>query len=141
MTMVDVFTPKERSQIMAKVRGKDTKPEIKVRSLIHRLGYRFRLQRKDLPGKPDIVLPRHRKVVFVHGCFWHGHKHCKHAERPKSNTDYWNTKIDRNIKRDKKSVKELVDRGWEVLTIWECQTKSMDKLSALLDEFLESHNG
>jgi len=106
---------------MSRIRCKDTKPEIIIRSLLHRMGFRFRLHRKDLPGKPDIVLPKYKTVIFVHGCFWHGHKGCKRGNIPKSNRGYWITKIQNNIKRDKKHQKELRKIGWKVLVIWECQ--------------------
>lgn len=134
--MVDVFSPEERSAIMRKVKGKDTKPELVIRSLLHRLGYRFRLHRKDLPGKPDIVLPKFKKVIFVHGCFWHGHKGCKNANRPKSNVSYWNKKIDRNMQRDKTNQSKLKDMGWDSLTIWECEIRDADKLANKICEFL-----
>ena len=134
--MVDVFSPEERSAIMRKVKGKDTKPELVIRSLLHKLGYRFRLHRKDLPGKPDIVLPKFKKVIFVHGCFWHGHKGCKHANRPKSNVSYWNKKIDRNIQRDKTNQSKLKDMGWDSLIIWECEITDAYKLANKICEFL-----
>ncbi len=136
--MPDVFQPEERSRIMAKVRGKDTSPEKFVRSLIHRMGYRFRLHSKDLPGKPDIVLPRHKKVVFVHGCFWHQHEGCPHAARPTSNTEYWNKKLDRNVIRDRESVQKLEYLGWNVLVIWECETRDQERLIEKLKNFLSS---
>ena len=119
--MADYLTKEQRSWNMSRIRSKDTKPELVVRSLLHRMGYRFRLHRKDLPGKPDIVLPKYKTVIFVHGCFWHGHKVCKRGNMPKSNRDYWVQKIQKNIDRDKKHRKELKKMGWKVLTIWECQ--------------------
>ncbi|MDW8391873.1 MAG: DNA mismatch endonuclease Vsr [Oscillochloridaceae bacterium] len=134
--MPDVFTPEERSRVMAKVRGQDTNPEKIVRSLIHRMGYRFRLHVKDLPGKPDIVLPRHRKVVFVHGCFWHQHPGCEHAARPGSNTEYWNKKLDRNVMRDREHLERLLYLGWKVLIVWECELKDLDQLVEKLRRFL-----
>src|SRR5688500_15685000 len=106
-TMADTFTKEQRSKIMSQVKSTNTKPEILVRQLLHRMGYRFRLHRKDLPGKPDIVLPRHHKVIFVHGCFWHGHEGCPRAARPTTNVDFWNTKIDRNVERDVRNRQEL----------------------------------
>lgn len=108
---------------------------MRVRSLLHRLGYRFRLHRKDLPGNPDIVLPRHRTVVFVHGCFWHGHD-CPRGKRPASNVAFWNPKLDRNIERDCRVVQLLETDGWRVLIIWECEIADMDCLRARLRESL-----
>tara|TARA_B100000315_G_C14577397_1_gene588600 strand:+ start:258 stop:638 length:381 start_codon:yes stop_codon:yes gene_type:complete len=114
---------------MSAIRSKNTKPEAVVRSLLFALGYRYRLHRKDLPGKPDIVLKKHNTVIFVHGCFWHHHKNCRRANWPKSNQEYWLPKIQRNIERDKIHIRKLKKEGWEVLVIWECQIKNMDKLS------------
>jgi len=136
--MPDVFQPEERSRIMAKVRGEDTLPEKLVRSLIHRMGYRFRLHLKDLPGKPDIVLPRHKKVIFVHGCFWHQHEGCPHAARPASNIEYWNKKLDRNMIRDRENMQKLEYLGWKVLVIWECETRDQERLIQTLKTFLSS---
>jgi DNA mismatch endonuclease (patch repair protein) len=122
--MADMFDPKKRSEIMSKVHSSNTTPEIKVRKLLHEMGYRFRLQRRDLPGNPDIVLSKYKTVIFVHGCFWHGCPTCKHAQiRPKTNSGYWNTKLDRTLKRDKEKKSALENMGWRVLTIWECETK------------------
>ncbi len=136
--MPDVFQPKERSRIMSRVRAEDTSPEKLVRSLIHRMGYRFRLHVKDLPGKPDIVLPRHKKVIFVHGCFWHQHEGCPHAARPASNTEYWNKKLDRNIIRDREHLQQLEYLGWSVLIVWECEMRDREQLSETLRRFLSS---
>lgn len=134
--MADVFSTEERSQIMARVKSKNTKPEMLVRSLIHHMGFRFRLHHDKLPGKPDIVLPRHKKIVLVHGCFWHQHPGCSQAERPTSNTEYWNKKLDRNMERDKKNKAELERLGWQVLTLWECEIKKHEALWGKLEEFL-----
>lgn len=123
---------------MAKVRGENTSPERLVRSLVHKMGYRFRLHRKDLPGKPDIVLPRHKKVIFVHGCFWHQHEGCPHAARPTSNTEYWNKKLDRNVIRDREHLQKLEYLGWSVLIVWECETRDHEKLLEKLQGFLTS---
>ncbi|MGB9751205.1 MAG: very short patch repair endonuclease [Roseiflexus castenholzii] len=136
--MPDVFQPEERSRIMAKVRGENTSPERLVRSLVHRMGYRFRLHRKDLPGKPDIVLPRHKKVIFVHGCFWHQHEGCPHAARPTSNIEYWNRKLDRNMVRDRENLHKLAYLGWNVLIVWECETRDRNTLLEKLKGFLVS---
>ena len=134
--MPDVFSPEERSRVMAKVRGKDTKPELLVRSLVHRMGYRFRLHNKRLPGNPDIVLPRHKKNIFVHGCFWHQHEGCRHADRPTSNTDYWNDKLDNTIERDRANLVKLQAMGWQVLVVWECEMRDHRQLIQLLSDFL-----
>jgi DNA mismatch endonuclease (patch repair protein) len=136
--MPDVFNPEERSRIMAKVRGENTSPERLVRSLIHKMGYRFRLNVKDLPGKPDIVLKKHKKVIFVHGCFWHQHEGCPHAARPSSNTEYWNKKLDRNMLRDRENMHKLEYLGWNVLIVWECETRDREKLIDKLKVFLTS---
>lgn len=122
---------------MSRVRGKDTSPEIIVRSLVHRLGYRFRLHRKDLPGKPDLTFPSRRKVIFVNGCFWHGHDCLRGDRKPKSNVEYWRKKIRRNNQRDEVNQKRLKKLGWEFLVIWECQIKDQEKLKTVLVSFLE----
>lgn len=130
----------DRSDVMRRVRSKDTTPEIVVRRLIFSLGYRYRLHRDDLPGKPDIVFPSSKKIVFVHGCFWHGHD-CKRGARiPKQNREYWKQKITRNRERDKKHLKELKKLGWEVKTIWECETKDLKKLEEIIDQFLNKNS-
>lgn len=134
--MADVFPPAKRSWIMSRVKGENTKPEILVRSLVHAMGFRFRLHRKDLPGKPDLVLPRHKKVIFVHGCFWHQHSACPNSARPTSNIAYWNRKLDRTVERDKHNIASLKSAGWQVLVVWECQIKNTEKLIGALGEFL-----
>lgn len=123
---------------MSKIRAKDTKPEMIVRRLLHAEGYRYRLHRRDLPGKPDIVFGARGKAIFVHGCFWHQHpaSDCLDGRRPKSNTDYWNAKLARNVQRDEQSIAELEARGWNVLVIWECEVsdpKLLDRLTSFLD--------
>ena len=135
---MDIFSREKRSQIMSRVSGKNTKPEIAVRSLLHKLGYRFRLHRKDLPGKPDITLPKYKKVIFVHGCFWHGHLDCPRSKRPATNQKFWSEKLDKNIERDKVNVNALSQLGWEVLTVWSCEVKDTDTLKIKLISFLES---
>lgn len=134
--MSDVFSVEKRSWIMSRVRGRDTKPELIVRSIVHRMGFRFRVQRRDLPGNPDIVLPRHAKVIFVHGCFWHGHSGCSRAKRPSTNRVFWDKKIDGNIERDKRFQHELRTMGWKVLVLWQCWTRDPDKLLFELERFL-----
>lgn len=136
--MTDVFTKEKRSRIMSRVKGRDTKPEILVRSLVHRMGFRFRIHRGDLPGKPDMVLPRHGKIIFVHGCFWHGHKGCPRSKRPKTNMDFWNKKLDMNIKRDKVFQGKLRSRGWKVMVIWQCETQRPEKLLRKFERFLHA---
>ena len=134
---MDVFDAKKRSSIMRLVKGKDTKPEMIVRRLLHGEGFRYRLHRADLPGKPDLIFPARHKVVFVHGCFWHQHPGCRHADRPSSNTDYWRAKLDRNIARDERTLAALKSEGWQAFIVWECETRNRVKLLQELKEFLE----
>lgn len=139
--MADKFTKEQRSLIMSKVRGKNTTPEIKVRKLLHSMGYRFRLHRHDLPGKPDIVLPKYRTVIFVNGCFWHGCPICRRAKiRPVNNSEYWNKKLDRNIQRDNENYKKINELGWRAIVVWECETrdKNMSGLRDRLSDFLNT---
>ncbi len=124
---------------MAQITGRNTGPEVRVRKVLHRLGYRFRLHRSDLPGCPDIVLPKHHTVVFVHGCFWHRHAGCKLAYLPKSRTEFWNKKFEANIHRDQNAVETLVHLGWRVLVLWECQTKDDTVVETAIHEFLNGH--
>ncbi|OPY07920.1 MAG: Very short patch repair protein [Syntrophaceae bacterium PtaB.Bin095] len=121
---------------MSRVRGRDTKPEILVRSFVHRMGFRFRIHRRDLPGNPDIVLPRHGKVIFVHGCFWHGHKRCQRSKRPTTNKGFWNKKLDENIERDKRFQRKLRLMGWKVLVLWQCEVRKPEKMLRKLERFL-----
>ena len=134
--MVDVFSQVKRSWIMGRVKGRDTKPEMMVRSLVHRMGFRFRVHRRDLPGNPDVVLPRHRKVIFIHGCFWHGHPGCPRSKRPTTNQTFWDKKLNGNLERDKRFQEELRHTGWRVLVIWQCETKIPDFLMIKLERFL-----
>lgn len=136
---MDVFSKRTRSRIMSHISGKNTKPEILVRSLLHRMGYRFRIHKKDLPGRPDICLPKHKKVIFVHGCFWHGHENCPRSKRPTTNVEFWNKKIDGNIERDKENIKKLRRLGWQTLTIWTCEIKNQEELKTKLISFIERH--
>lgn len=121
--MADVHTRKQRSYNMSRIRAKDTKPEMLVRQFLHANGFRYRLHVKTLPGKPDIVLPKYKTVIFVHGCFWHGHKGCKYYVEPKTRTKWWVAKIDRNKANDEKAVKALRKEGWKVVNLWECKLK------------------
>ena len=134
--MTDVFSKEKRSWIMSRVKGRDTKPEILVRSLVHLMGFRFRIHRRDLPGNPDIVLPRYGKVIFVHGCFWHGHKRCPRSKRPSTNKGFWNKKLDENIERDKRFRRKLRRMGWKVLVVWQCEIRKPEKLLGKLERFL-----
>ena len=141
--MTDTLTPEQRSERMSRIRGRDTMPEIKVRRLIHSLGYRFRLGRRDLPGKPDIVLPRHKAIVFVHGCFWHRHPDpsCRIARLPKSRIEFWEPKLNANQARDGKVLAELESLGWKVLVIWECELKDEVALRERVAGFLGGSGG
>ncbi len=123
--MADVFSKRKRSQVMSLIRSTETKPEISIRKLIFSKGFRYRKNLKSLPGKPDIVMPKYKTSIFVHGCFWHGHKNCKYAHIPKSNITYWSKKINGNIERDRIKQNELRRAGWKVITVWECQIKKL----------------
>ncbi len=132
--MTDIFSPEKRSWVMSRIRSRDTKPEILVRSLLHRLGYRFTVngpRNKHLPGKPDIVLPKHATAIFVHGCFWHGHAGCPIFRLPKSRTKFWQEKIARNKERDAKNAAALASLGWNVVTLWECEMANLGKIRTL----------
>jgi DNA mismatch endonuclease (patch repair protein) len=136
--MTDVFDPAKRSAVMARVKSKDTRPELLLRRLLTGLGARYRLHRKDLPGSPDVAMPGRRLAIFVHGCFWHGHDCARGARVPKANRDYWLAKVARNVARDARNRADLADAGWRVETVWECQMKDRaalrERLGALLDE-------
>ena len=136
-SMTDIYTKKRRSEIMGRIRSHDTEPEVRVRKVLHRMGFRFRLQNRDLPGKPDIVLPKLRTVVLVHGCFWHCHDCCE-GHLPKSNKDYWAPKLARNRIRDVEAAKQLCVLGWKPIVIWECQTYSLGKLEKRLRKLLHT---
>ena len=135
--MVDTVPPEVRSRIMAQVKSKGMKPEMKVRRLAHGLGYRYRLHRKDLPGKPDIVFAGRRKVVFVNGCFWHRHEGCPKVRIPKANRDYWVGKLERNRVRDERNLALLAQDGWGVMTVWECELGDMSAVAEGLVAFLD----
>lgn len=124
--MVDTVRSELRSSIMSRIRSKNTVPELKVRALVHGMGYRFRIHRRDLPGSPDLVFPSRRKVIFVHGCFWHRHGKCALSRMPKSRVDFWTTKLNANVARDVATVKNLRKAGWKVLVVWECQLSGFD---------------
>lgn len=135
---MDTLTPAERSARMALVRAKDTKPELLVRRLVHGMGYRYRLHRRDLPGTPDLVFPGRSKVIFIHGCFWHRHARCALARLPKSRGDFWLPKLTANAERDARNVRTLRQLGWSVLTIWECQLGDTANLANRIRRFLDA---
>lgn len=135
--MVDTFTKEKRSWVMSRIRSENTKPEMIVRSFLHRLGFRFSLRTSKLPGKPDIILRKYNTIVFVHGCFWHICPNCKSGRLPKSNLSYWKGKLANNKKRDAKRIEELLKLGWIVLVIWECQTKKENTLIRALKPLLK----
>ena len=138
---MDTISKTERSALMSRVRSRNTKPELLVRSLVHRMGYRFRLHKQELPGRPDLVFSSKRKVIFVHGCFWHQHPdpECKGARQPKSHIDYWGPKLEKNMLRDKSACSSLEDLGWSHLVIWECETKEIEKIQIKVKIFIESN--
>jgi DNA mismatch endonuclease (patch repair protein) len=136
--MADTLTAEHRSWNMSRILSKNTTPEKVVRSILHRMGYRFSLHRKDLPGCPDIVLPKYRTVIFVHGCFWHRHKGCKDASLPKTRTEWWLDKLDGNVSRDCRNQSALRKAGWRVQTVWECETQSPDILTQRLRRLLKA---
>ncbi len=135
--MTDTFSAKERSKIMSRVHGKSTRPEIKVRKIVYGLKIRYRLHRKDLAGCPDLVFSSRQKVIFIHGCFWHGHNCRAGQNRPASNTDYWEAKLERNIKRDEVNLRKLSNIGWSSLVLWECELKDIDALTRTIKKFLD----
>lgn len=135
---MDRLSKKERSWNMSRIRSKDTTPERTVRSILHRLGYRFRLHSRSLPGHPDLVLPRYQTVVFVHGCFWHRHPKCQFAYTPKSRTEFWTAKFLGNIQRDRKVRRELRAMGWHVIIVWECELRNLQSVAERLDVELRS---
>ncbi len=125
--MADIKTPEERSRNMAAIRSNDTKPEMLVRRYLHAHGFRYGLHNKNLSGKPDIVLRKYKTVIFIHGCFWHGHENCKYYRLPKSNVEFWQSKVDGNRARDERVEKELQSKGWRVVIIWECELKTKER--------------
>jgi DNA mismatch endonuclease, patch repair protein len=133
---LDRFSSADRSRIMGLVRSTDTGPEITLRKILHSMGFRFSLHRSDLPGKPDLVLPKWKVVLFVNGCFWHQHSGCLRAVRPQSNVAFWNRKLDRNVARDRENIRSLRAAGWRVKTVWECQVKDSTVFRRNLDQFI-----
>lgn len=136
--MADVMTSEQRSRCMAAVKGKDTKPEMIVRKYLFSRGLRFRVQVRKLPGTPDIVLPKYKTVNFVNGCFWHGHEGCKYFRLPKSNIEFWKEKIGRNIERDRESRQALLDLGWKVIRVWECELRNKANREDTLNKIYKS---
>lgn len=136
--LMDIVSPEKRSRMMAGIKGKDTKPELVVRKLVHGMGFRYRLHHKDLPGSPDLVFPRSRKVIFVHGCFWHRHPGCRFAYTPKSNAQFWLDKLEGNTRRDAQALTALDSLGWQVLIVWECEVSDMPALTQKVRLFLNS---
>jgi DNA mismatch endonuclease (patch repair protein) len=134
--MADHLTAQERSAFMARIRGRDTKPELVVRRLLHALGYRFRLHHKALPGKPDVAFTKRRKAIFVHGCFWHGHDGCAFSHVPKTRPDYWSAKFQVNRARDARNLADLKSCGWDAVVVWECELRDETELTARLSTFL-----
>lgn len=137
---MDTLTPAERSERMGRVRGRDTGPEVAVRRMAHSLGYRFRLQRRDLPGRPDLVFPRHRAAIFVHGCFWHRHAdpNCRLARLPKSRLSFWGPKLEANRERDARNLDLLARLGWRVLILWECELRDRELTMERIRSFMAS---
>jgi DNA mismatch endonuclease (patch repair protein) len=133
--MTDVHSKEIRSYNMSKIKGKDTKPELLVRKFLHKQGFRYRIHVKDLPGKPDIVLPKYKTVIFVNGCFWHGHAGCKYFVLPKTRTEWWNAKINGNVAKDLSVRQSLISNGWKVVEIWECDLKKV-KIESTLTNLL-----
>ncbi|WP_085795637.1 very short patch repair endonuclease [Falsiruegeria litorea] len=130
-----------RSQMMSRIGSKDTKPELVVRRTLHAYGFRFRLHRKELPGKPDLVLSKYRSAIFIHGCFWHAHEGCRYFRLPKTRREFWQEKLLSNRKRDQAAVQSLIDGGWRVLIVWECATREIqiEKLVTCITDWLQSH--
>ena len=136
---MDLISKEHRSWNMSRIKSANTKPEMAVRSILHKLGYRFRLHRKNLPGSPDIVLPKYNSVIFIHGCFWHRHKDCKKAYTPKTKRSFWEEKFKTNIERDIKVKKELKSDGWRVFVVWECELSYIESVSKELEKFLKNN--
>lgn len=138
--MTDVLTKQQRSFCMSRIKGANTKPELLVRKLVFAAGFRYRIHYGKLPGRPDMVFPGRRKVIFVHGCFWHSHSCKQGSVKPKTNADFWNSKRLATIKRDQKNLEDLIKMGWHVLTVWECETKDLVSLASKIQLFLSAQN-
>ena len=138
---MDTLSPKERSERMSKIRSKDSTPEMKLRSLVHGMGFRYRLHVKDLPGKPDLVFPARHAIIFMHGCFWHRHGECKLARMPKSRLDFWQEKLEANRQRDLIHRQQLLELGWNILVVWECQLNDTANVARIIQEFLSTSKG
>lgn len=136
---MDIWDKKKRSEVMSKIRSKDTNPEIMLRKALFAKGYRYRINYKKLPGKPDIVLPKYKTAIFVHGCFWHAHEGCKIAHIPKTNVEFWTGKLNKNKERDKKNKSEIQALGWEVITVWECEV-TKKALSNIIENIISALN-
>ena len=132
--MADIFSKEKRSQIMSKISGKETKPEILVRKFLFAHGFRYRKNDKRLPGKPDIVLPKYKTLIFVHGCFWHHHKNCRKSALPQTNCEFWNNKIQGNVRRDKLNQKKLRKADWKIIIIWQCQIKNRELFEKVMQQ-------
>ncbi|WP_340162438.1 MULTISPECIES: very short patch repair endonuclease [Halomonadaceae] len=139
--MVDIKNRDQRSHNMSAIRGKDTKPEMLVRRYLHSCGYRFRLHRKDLPGKPDLVMPKYQLVIFVHGCFWHRHENCRYSTTPSNRSEFWQEKFAKNVERDSRNREALLESGWRVLIIWECGLKHAKDELPELSRLIENNTG
>ena len=139
--MVDVVSPADRSRIMAGIKGKNSQPELLVRRMLFASGYRFRLHRRDMPGTPDIVMPRRKVAIFVHGCFWHHHQGCRYAKMPATRPSFWKAKLEANVERDRRAVEKLQALGWRVLCVWECSTRDAEAAAGLqgaMNSWIES---
>ena len=134
--MVDVVNPETRTRMMSAIRGANTKPELNVRRRLHAAGFRYGLHRKDLPGRPDLVMPRHDAVIFVHGCYWHRHPGCRLATTPSTRTDFWTAKFTANQERDRRNIAELRDRGWRVAIVWECEVRTATDADEAVSELI-----
>lgn len=139
--MADIVSPAVRSRMMSGIRGKNSKPEMLVRRLLFATGYRFRLHRTDLPGKPDIVMPGRQIAIFVHGCFWHAHQQCKYAKTPATRPEFWRVKLQANADRDHRAIEQLVAMGWRVMCVWECATRDRETVESLGDNLVDWING
>ncbi|MGA9188284.1 MAG: DNA mismatch endonuclease Vsr [Methanosarcina sp.] len=135
--ITDIYPKEKRSKIMSKIQGKETKPEIVVRKFLFSKGFRYLINDKRYPGKPDLVLPKYKTVIFIHGCFWHGHENCKASKLPETNAEFWEKKISDNVARDRKNIEKLKDEGWNVITVWQCEIKSKAKREERLKLLIE----